>query len=54
MADESFALLVSNRPDLVNSGLNAIRFKFEELSSLLPEGDIAVGVAAFDEFMSRH
>jgi len=51
-ANESFALLVSNRPDLVKTGLQSIQFKFEELISLLPEGDVAS--AAFDEFMRQH
>jgi hypothetical protein len=52
VANESFALLAENRPDLVKTELLSIQYKFEELISLLPEGDIEV--AAFDEFMSQH
>jgi predicted AlkP superfamily phosphohydrolase/phosphomutase len=51
-ANESFALLASNRPDLIKIELQSIQFKFDELSSLLPEGD--VDVAAFNQFLSQH
>jgi len=54
MANESFALLAANRPDLVKTELRTIKYKFDELNSLLPEGDIDVAVAAFEEFMSQH
>ena len=53
-ANESFALLTSNRPSLAKFELRSIQFKFDELSALLPEGDMDVALAAFDEFMSQH